>query len=202
MMIALLKFDLFISALLRLIIPHNNFFNLLFSFFSLRGNSILIWILVIVMAVIMEERKNPGLSDRDKKFIAFFLISFLTAAIMSTFVLKNIFRRPRPIYVKQVVPIFLNKTTFLNNSTCPRDFSFPSGHATTAFAAATILTAFNKKRKWLYYLTAVLISYSRIYLGCHYFFDVLVGAFLGYLLSKLILKVNLTKWFNLLLQKK
>lgn len=189
MFLTLIKFDLLISAVLRLFIPHNNFFNLLFSFFSLRGNSILIWILVIVVAVILEERHNPGVSDRDKKFILIFILSFLSAAILSSFILKNVFRRPRPIYVKQAVPIFLNKSTFATNSTCPKDFSFPSGHAATAFAAATVLTAFNKKRKWLYYFIAVLISYSRIYLGCHYFFDVLGGALFGYILSKLILKM-------------
>lgn len=188
MTIALLKFDLYFSALLRLLIPHNNFFNLLFSFFSLSGNSILIWLLVIVIAVILEERKNPGLSERDKKFIFTFTLSFILAAVLSSFVLKNVFRRPRPIFVKQTVPIYLNKTIFASSSTCPTDFSFPSGHATTAFAAATVLTAFNRKRRWLYYSVALLISYSRIYLGCHYFFDVASGAILGIIISKIIIE--------------
>lgn len=189
-MITLLKFDLFISAFFRLLIPHNDFFNHLFSFFSLRGNSILIWLLVIVIAVILEERKNPGLSDRDKKFIFTFTLSFILAAVLSSFILKNIFRRPRPVYVKQTVPIYLSKTVFASNSTCPSDFSFPSGHASTAFAAATILTTFNRKRRWLYFLTAFLISYSRIYLGCHYFFDIVFGAVLGIAIGKTIIKLQ------------
>ena len=57
----------------------------------------------------------------------------------------------------------------------------------TAFAAATVLSFFDKKRRWFYYTVAMLISYSRIYLGCHYFFDVIVGAIIGYIISQLLL---------------
>ncbi|EKE14348.1 MAG: hypothetical protein ACD_12C00559G0006, partial [uncultured bacterium] len=58
----------------------------------------------------------------------------------------------------------------------------------TAFAAATVLAYFDKKRRWFYYSAALLISYSRIYLGCHYFFDVIIGALIGFLISKLVVR--------------
>ncbi|MEK7096731.1 MAG: phosphatase PAP2 family protein, partial [Patescibacteria group bacterium] len=74
-------------------------------------------------------------------------------------------------------------------SLCPKDFSFPSTHAATAFVAAEILAYFNKKRKWFYFAVAILISYSRIYLGCHYFFDVVFGAIIGWLVSQSLLFV-------------
>lgn len=199
MMLALLKFDLYTSALLKILIPHNNFFDLLFSFFSLKGNSILIWAIIIVVAIILEEKKNPGLSKHDKKFIFLFFISFLTTALLTTYVLKGVFRRPRPAFRTNYSQFKIKPVI---TSACPVDFSFPSGHAATAFAAATVLTAFNKKRKWLFYLTAVLISYSRIYLGCHYFLDILAGSILGYLLSKIILQIDLTKWLSFLVRKK
>jgi len=186
-MVNLLRFDLYATAFLRIIFPHNDFFNLLFSFFSLKGNSILIWILVIIVAVILEERKNPGINNRDKKFIAIFLVSFLTATVLSTFVLKNVFRRPRPFFRTDYNRFQLIKPILTD--ACPKDFSFPSGHAVSAFAAAAVLTSFSKKRRWLYYLIALLISYSRIYLGCHYFFDVIAGAIFGYLISKAFLKL-------------
>jgi undecaprenyl-diphosphatase len=136
--------------------------------------------------VILEERKNPGISKRDKKFIILFSLAFLLTGFLSDIVLKNIFMRPRPFFGSENPnpTQFLNPTHFL----CPTDFSFPSAHTATAFAAATILTFFDKKRRWFYYLVAILIGYSRIYLGCHYFFDVTVGAILGYLISKLLLK--------------
>src|SRR3989339_1331242 len=171
----LISIDLYLTSFLRNFIPHSLFFNSFFSFFSLKGSSILIWLLVILIVVILEERKNPGITKQDKRFIILFSLSFLLSFFLSDIILKNIFLRPRPIQLIQ--PIL----------TCPHDFSFPSTHAATAFAAATILTAFNKKRRWLYYTVALLISYSRIYLGCHYFFDVLFGALLGYLISKTIL---------------
>ncbi len=180
----LLRFDLFASALLKLIIPHNDLFNLIFSFFSLKGNSILIWILVIAVVVFLEERKYPGLSGRDKKFIIVFLLSFTLTALLTTFVLKGVFRRPRPFYRTNYSQF---KVKPVVTSACPIDFSFPSGHAATAFAAATVLIYFDKKRRWLYILVASLISYSRIYLGCHYFLDIVGGAFFGYIISQTIL---------------
>jgi undecaprenyl-diphosphatase len=124
------------------------------------------------IVLILEERKNPGITKQDKKFIFIFSASFLLTFLLSDIVLKNIFMRFRPL---------------LGSISCPHDFSFPSTHAATAFAAATILAYFDKKRCWFYYIVAILISYSRIYLGCHYFFDVLVGGLLGLIISKIIL---------------
>lgn len=170
----IISLDYFLTNFLNKLIPHNIFFNYFFSFFSLRGASILVWLLVIVIVVILEERKNPGISKRDKKFIILFSVSFLLTFLFVDIFLKNIFLRPRPV---------------LSDFVCPHDFSFPSGHAATAFAAATVLTFFDKKRRWFYYTVAVLISYSRIYLGCHYFFDVVAGAIIGFTISQLLLSV-------------
>ena len=61
----------------------------------------------------------------------------------------------------------------------PHDHSFPSGHAATSFACATILAfAFPRLAAPLYLLAAA-IAYSRVYVGVHYPFDVVVGALLG-----------------------
>jgi len=174
-------FDYFFTNFLNKFIPHNIFFDYLFSFFSLKGSSIFIWLFVIVLTLILEERKNPGIAKRDKKFIILFSVSFLVAFLSADVILKNIFLRPRPLPV-----VVLAKTGFLS---CPKNYSFPSAHAATAFAAATVLTFFDKKRHRFYYAVAILISYSRIYLNCHYFFDVVFGALLGYLISKLILRL-------------
>lgn len=177
----LLNLDYFMTNFLAKLIPHNIFFDYLFSFFSLKGSSILIWVLVIILVVIFEERKNPGITKRDKKFIILFSAAFLLTFLLSDIILKNIFLRPRP---------FLSSSIYhLESLTCPTDFSFPSAHAATAFAAATILAFFDKKRKWFYFTVAVLISYSRIYLGCHYFLDIIFGALLGFTISKISLKL-------------
>lgn len=173
----IISLDYSLSYFLHNLIPHNNFFNYLFSFFSLKGSSILIWLIVIIIVIILEERKDPGISKRDKKFIILFSLSFLLTLLFTDLILKNIFQRLRPT---------------LEILNCPKDFSFPSTHAATAFAAATILTFFDKKRAWFYYLIAILISYSRIYLGCHYLLDVVIGAIIGRLVSRLLVFVLYT----------
>lgn len=186
-MSALLNLDFFLTNFFNKLIPHNQFFNYFFSFFSLKGSSILIWLLIIFVVVIFEERKNPGISKRDKKFIILFSLAFLLTAFLTDIVLKNIFMRPRPFDFAQSKPF---------DFICPTDFSFPSTHAATAFTAAMILTFFDKKRRWLYLLVAILISYSRIYLSCHYFLDVVAGAFIGYIISRLLLYALCTSPFH------
>jgi undecaprenyl-diphosphatase len=62
---------------------------------------------------------------------------------------------------------------------CTGTFSFPSNHAFNNFAAAVFIYRFFPKLKWALFITAVMISFSRIYLGLHYPSDVLGGAVFG-----------------------
>ena len=182
----ILNLDQSITLFLKNFIPHNYFFDLFFSFFSLKGNAIFVWILAIIAALIFEERKNPGVSKKDKKFIITFILVFLTTSFFVEYPLKNLFRRQRP-----VSPSF-NKLQLVSTN-CPTNFSFPSGHAATAFAAATVIAFFDKKRRFFYYLIAFLIAYSRIYLDCHYFLDVFFGAIIGLLTAQFFLKILVRK---------
>ena len=58
--------------------------------------------------------------------------------------------------------------------------SFPSGHATAAFAVATVEGQMHPKQAIFWYLGAGLISYSRVRLNRHTVGDVVAGAALGY----------------------
>lgn len=172
----LLQLDATWTLFLKNLIPATPFFDMFFSFFSLRGNSILIWLFVMGFTIYLEESRNPGISERDKKFTFIFFVSFFITSILTIFVLKDIFLRTRP-YLEFNLPTVSN--------TCPADFSFPSAHASTAFAAASVLTYFDKKRRSFYYLIALLIAVSRIYLGCHYLLDIIGGALFGWSISQL-----------------
>jgi membrane-associated phospholipid phosphatase len=57
--------------------------------------------------------------------------------------------------------------------------SFPSGHATTAFALATLLSLWYPRWTGGFVALAALVGWSRVVLGSHFPSDVLAGAVLG-----------------------
>lgn len=164
-----LSFDSHISTFIANLFPHNAFFDSFFSFLSLEGLTVIVWGVILLFFIIINEK-------RHKEFILYFLLSFVTTYLLVNIVIKNIVARDRP-YVAQNLPAQI----------CPKDYSFPSGHASGAFAGAVVFAAYDKKRKWMYYTLAVLISVSRVYLLCHYFVDITVGALIGYGIGKAFL---------------
>lgn len=92
------------------------------------------------------------------------LIVCLILVYFSVTYLKEVFQEQRPC------------NEYLKVS-CPADYSFPSGHATVAFAFAffslgTVAFPF-------YYVSAFLIAVSRIYVGVHVLNDVVGGVVVG-----------------------
>ena len=65
----------------------------------------------------------------------------------------------------------------------PVTHSFPSGHATVAFACATTLALAVPRLVLPLFALAALIAWSRVYVGVHYQLDVLAGAVLGVTLA-------------------
>jgi len=61
----------------------------------------------------------------------------------------------------------------------PHSHSFPSGHTATAFAGATALTILLPRAAPAFYVLALAIAYSRLYVGVHFPLDVLGGAVIG-----------------------
>ena len=59
--------------------------------------------------------------------------------------------------------------------------SFPSGHTTSAFSMFLLFSIFVKNRSLslLFFVLALMVGYSRMYLGQHFFADVYFGAIIG-----------------------
>ena len=103
-------------------------------------------------------------------------ITVLTALVLS-FIVCNITVKPlvgriRPYDLKEGIEIIISK---------PTDFSFPSGHASASFAAATAIFSYRKKWGTGALIVAALIAFSRLYLYVHYPSDVFAGTLLGIL---------------------
>ena len=117
----------------------------------------------------------------------------LAIAGLVTSVLKSNVGRPRPKHVQVVRMVQLQKARpkfltlfkkplvrFSGSSDRTRSGpSFPSGHTVNNAIAATYFTLFYRRRGWLYWLVALAVGYSRIYLGAHWPGDVAASLFLG-----------------------
>ncbi|MGW6916623.1 phosphatase PAP2 family protein [Kitasatospora sp. NPDC054939] len=68
---------------------------------------------------------------------------------------------------------------------CPPagDWSFPSNHSVTAFAAATALGCVDRRLGRVAAVAAVLMALSRVWVGVHYPHDVLIGSLVGVLVA-------------------
>ncbi len=86
--------------------------------------------------------------------------------------IKNVILRKRP-YIK-------NRFSIPRLIVPPDKFSFPSGHTAGAFVLFFCINSYLPSISWVFLIVAILIGISRIYLGVHYFTDVLFGFILGF----------------------
>lgn len=102
--------------------------------------------------------------------------------LVNSDLLKPVFQRPRPYKAMSNVHYYKKNwhiTSKIEKTKRVKKNSFPSSHAVNIFAAAFFLSYYFRKFWPLFYLIAVLVGYSRIYMGVHYPFDVIAGAVEG-----------------------
>ena len=87
-----------------------------------------------------------------------------------TVLLKHLTERSRPPLADPSIHALVS---------LPQSTSFPSGHAATAFAAATAVGALHPRIRAPLMALAGMVALSRVYLGVHFWSDVLVGTLLG-----------------------
>ncbi len=61
----------------------------------------------------------------------------------------------------------------------PDGKGFPSGHASAAFAFATVMANADRENRYLWYGLAGMVGWSRVEVGAHHVWDVVAGAALG-----------------------
>jgi len=109
--------------------------------------------------------------DKQMRQNAAYIASSTALTALLNYGLKKVFKRDRPF---KRYPEFVSVIS-------PHQYSFPSGHSSSAFAMSTAVA--RAYPKWYIIAPAVIwggsVAYSRMYLGVHYPTDVAAGAALG-----------------------
>lgn len=135
-----------------------------FEGLSYAGRFGLLWIVLALVLAVLYRRWGV---------LAVTVIA-VAVADWSAMGLKGVIDRERPS-LRYAEPEPLVKT--------PHDASFPSGHAATSFAAATVLAFAFPRLGPALFLLAGAVAFSRVYVGVHYPLDVIGGALLGVLVA-------------------
>ena len=105
------------------------------------------------------------------------LVSVLIGTVI-TLPIKVFIPRPRP-YMTLPMAIPLEREA---------GSSFPSGHSERAFALAVVLSRKRPRLTFPICSLAILVAFSRIYIGVHYPFDVAFGSAIGWMIGKTTLR--------------
>lgn len=143
-------------------------------FVSSLGNKGFFWIAIGVLFLLFGFRKKIW---RSRGLLV--LLSLAANFLACNVILKPLVDRTRPYYVLDYTPLIPPVG----------DPSFPSGHTSASFAAATAIYCINKKWGIAAYLLAAVMGFSRLYLGVHFPTDVLFGAVVGMVAAKIVVYI-------------
>lgn len=153
--------------------PHTPFTNRLMQMITACMNGGWGWVIGLFVAALVDKPRGRAAFHQ--------VVPPLWFATMSVeYPIKHYFRRRRP-FIDVVQAIAVGRK--------PGTFSFPSGHSAAAFAGAWLLRRHYPELTPVWYAVAVLIGFSRIYLGVHYPGDVMSGAISGTVIAEA------TRWF-------
>lgn len=147
---------------------HYPFLDVFMSLMTMAGTQIF-WIIICIGLYLFGGPKG--------KQTALLCITALFIAYFASEMLKFILARPRPYEVLSGARHLMDVT----------GYSLPSGHATAAFTAFTIIGV-KYGYSYIFLGMALLVAISRIYMGVHYPSDVFAGALLGIFCSLVVLK--------------
>ena len=154
---------------------HNPITNPIMYGITSLGNGGIFWIILAAAMLLIFPKKyrKVGLS---------MAIALILSLILCNGIMKHLWARPRAFWVEGqnfvVGDQFENLYGIFQSI---HDYSFPSGHSSASFAAATAIFMWRKKEGTAALILAALIAVSRLYLTVHYPSDVLVGTITGIL---------------------
>ena len=130
------------------------------------GDAGIIWIILTVLLLIIPKTRKTGV---------IMMAALLADVLLCNVFIKNLVARTRPYEVVDGLKLLIEKQS---------DYSFPSGHTGSSFASAIVLwKELPRKYGVMALIVAVLIAYSRLYVGVHYPSDVLAGVVIGTVLA-------------------
>lgn len=144
----------------------NPFLTAFFRTVTHLGDNGLIWILITAFLLIFKKTRTIGILCG---------MALIGSLLVNNVILKQMIARIRPYEVIPDLHILIERQ---------KDFSFPSAHTGSSFAAAVILYKGLPKRYGIPALIlAGLIAISRLYVGVHYPTDIIGGAVTGVLIA-------------------
>ena len=175
---AALLFDGLVAAS----IPHfkSPILNALVGTINPIGSGVTLLVVCVALAVMSRRIRRPRLHDAA----CISALAFASAGLIE-FSLKHLVGRPRP-------GAALASAGLLGPSFAPDIDSFPSGHATSVFAVATVFAAYYPRLRWPLYALAAAIALGRVYLARHYVSDIIAGAALGAIVAACLYRYRQT----------
>ncbi len=141
------------------------FFNTFFELVTHLGDGAYFWFAIALVSLFFKKTRKMGIC---------MVLAIIFGSLMCNVTIKPLVARPRPFTYPQAM---LGVTDLLIKK--PSEFSFPSGHTTSCFAAATAILLYNKKWGIGALIIAALVGLSRMYLYVHFPTDVLAGVIVG-----------------------
>ncbi len=164
-----LHFDLSVFEWVQTI--HGGFLDKLMVFITTLGENGIIFILIGLALICTKKYRKAGVA---------IIAALLVMEVGNNIILKPIFARPRPFNLDPAQYAWWHEIyKFPELVSRPKSFSFPSGHTSSAFAAAVALLWYDRKFGIPLTAFAAVMGFTRIYVEVHYCTDVLFGALFG-----------------------